>query len=293
MPIQQIYPVNPRLQSEIPLWLKFRCFEYIGFFGRLANAGAETNGVSPSPPNLLSTIYVPAPVTLVSGISNKYNENPAKTIFDSLVNIATIGAGIVDASVKSKTLGIADPGFANKVRGAGAVAGSLVNILYTASSYFTGVVPPDFNDNTYAGTNKRTFKFSLVLPCLTEEDASSAASIARLFESYSIPSVRPGSLFYNHPPMWGFGVGEGTGPFIDNTWLSNPQLCSLASVAVNRSAPDSGTYALLTSFGLKPTVFTISLEFIEIEPIYRSRYSLDILSRSQAFAQSTISGVFG
>lgn len=284
MLVQQIYPLDPKLRGEIPLWLKFRAFEYVGFAGRFVNAGGSIDGVMPAPPRMLAQLYVPAPTLLTSGVNNKFNESPVKTIFDSLAgSLSSIG----------KMTGI---DFLRSVGGGIGVGRNFFELFYTLGGYFLDIVPPDFNDNIYAGTSKRIFKFQLVLPCLTDDDSFAAFALGRAFEALSVPSTGGSALTFKHPPMWGFGVGPGTGPFIDYTWLTDPQLCSLASVAVNRSAPDGGSYAVFTKYGLKPSVTTISLQFVEIEPIYRLSGSLNMVSRSQALAavQNTSSeGIFG
>jgi hypothetical protein len=285
MLVQQIYPTNPKLRNEIPLWLKFRAFEYVGFAGRYVNAGGDIDGVMASPPRMLATIYVPAPTMLTSGVANKLNSSPVKTIFDSF-------AGVLSS--------------ANKLVGGNSVFGGIeqgmnaaknfADLFYSLGGYFLDIVPPDFNDNIYAGTNKRVFKFNLVLPCLTDEDSFAAFAIGRAFEALSVAYTGGSILTFKHPPMWGFGVGPGTGPFIDYTWLTDPQLCSLESVVVNRSAPDGGSYAVFTKYGLKPSVTTISLQFTEIEPIYRLNGTLNMISRSQAMAAITSTsgeGLFG
>lgn len=290
MLVQQIYPSNPKLRNEIPLWLKFRAFDYIGFAGRYVNAGGDADGVMPSPPRMLATIYVPAPTMLTSGVSNKYNETPVKTIFDSF-------AGMLGSM--SSVMGGKSTAGGKALAGAGGTIKFLKDfgdLFYGLGGYFLDIVPPDYNDNIYAGTNKRVFKFNIVLPCLTDEDSFAAFAIARSFEALSVASTGGSVLTFRHPPMWGFGVGPGTGPFIDYTWLTDPQLCSLASVAVNRSAPDGGSYAVFTKYGLKPSVTTIALQFIEIEPIYRLDGTLSMVSRSQALASvanSSGQGIFG
>ena len=272
---QQIYPVNSKLQSEIPLWLKFRAFNYQGFIGR----GRLAVGSMPALGGMLATIYVPAPPLLHSGVSNKYNEAPVKGIFDSVASLISSIGSMSGFAPKN-----------NKVLSAFEIGRSAYTAGYNLASYFTDIIPPDFNDNIYAGTNKRTYKFNLVLPCLTDEDSRAASAIGHAFESLSIPVTSSSVFTFKHPPMWGFGVGAGTGPFIDNAWLTNPLLCSLASVAVNRSAPDSGTYAILTSAGLKPAVVTIALEFVEIEPVYRRNGTLDVISRSVAHSETIDAG---
>jgi hypothetical protein len=284
MLVQQIYPLDQKLRSEIPLWLKFRAFEYLGFAGRFANAGGNIDGVMAAPPRMLAQLYVPAPTLLTSGVNNKFNESPVKSIFDSLAgSLSSLGkiTGITDLKTVGGLIGVGQ---------------NFVELFYTLGGYFLDIVPPDFNDNLYSGTSKRIFKFQLVLPCLTDDDSFAAFALGRSFEALSVPYTGGSAFAFKHPPMWGFGVGTGTGPFIDYTWLTDPQLCSLASVAVNRSAPDGGSYAVFTKYGLKPSVTTISLQFVEIEPIYRLNGSLSMISRSQALAaiQNTSSeGIFG
>lgn len=278
MLVQQIYPQNLKLRSEIPLWLKFRCFQYQGFIGRQSGT---FSGVLPTPPNQLGMIYVPAPPSLISGVSNKYKDIGIGTIFDNLIKSLPKD----DESLVGKKL--------TKARNIGETIQSLFSQLVEASSYFVGVSPPDFNDNIYGGTNKREYNFELTFPCLTDEDSFAAFAIARSFEALSVPSASSVPFIFNHPPMWLFGVGPGTGPQIDFTWLTDPQLCSLGSVKVNRSAPDGGSFTVLTSYGFKPSVTTISLRFVEIEPVYRDNLSL--ISRSQALRSSVsnIGSLFG
>jgi hypothetical protein len=280
MLIQQIYPANPKLQSEIPLWLKFNCFEYQGFVGRQTGS---FSGVLPTPPNQLGRIYVPAPKELVSGTNTTYRDVGLAQIFNAVV---------APLSMMTPTLKV--PGGDKSINPVAAISEFIKTITESAitlSSYFGGISPPDFNDNIYAGSNKRTYSFNLVFPCLTSEDSFAAFAVGRAFEALSAPYASPIPFIFNHPPMWLFGVGPGTGPDIDFTWLTDPQLSVLTNVLVNRSAPDSGSYAVLTRYGLKPSVTTVSLNFTEIEPFYRDNLSL--ISRSQALQQTTgISNLF-
>lgn len=271
MLVQQIYPQNPKLQSEIPLWLKFRCFEYQGFVGRQTGTFA---GVLPTPPNQLGLIYVPAPQELVSGVQNNYKEIGVKDIFNAVVSPLSMS-----------------PLVGKKIKAVADFVQAVTTAAVTVSSYFIGISPPDFNDNIFAGSSKRVYSFNLVFPCLTDEDSFAAFAVGRSFEALSAPYASRVPFLFKHPPMWLFGVGPGTGPAIDFTWLTDPQLSVLTNVAVNRSAPDKGSYAVLTQYGLKPSVTTVSLQFVEIEPVYRDVLSL--VSRSQALQQAGILQLFG
>lgn len=276
----QIYPLNPELRSDVPLWLKFRAFEYLGFGGRYVAAGGSIGNSSGgrdngnvsfgAAPRLLTNIYVPAPKMLTSGVDNKFNESPVKTIFDSFEKyLGTMSSMAGFKGTNPVTLGI------NAVK-------QFSDLFYSLGGYFMDITPPDFNDNIYAGTSKRQFKFNLILPCLTNEDSIAALDICRTFEALSLPYTGPNALYFKHPPMWLFGVGPGVGPFIDYSWITDPQFCSLASVAVNRSAPEGGSYTLVTQYGLRPIVITVELRFVEIEPIYRLNGTTSLVSRSQA-----------
>jgi hypothetical protein len=278
MLVQQIYPQNPKLQSEIPLWLKFRCFEYQGFIGRQSGT---FGGVLPTPPNQLGLIYVPAPQELISGVQNTYKEIGVQDIFNAVV-----------APLSMMTnFNVPVIGNVNPVKTVAEFIKTVTSSAITLSSYFSNITPPDFNDNIFAGSNKRVYSFNLVFPCLTDEDSFAAFAVGRSFEALSAPYASNVPFLFNHPPMWLFGVGPGTGPAIDFTWLTDPQLSVLTNVAVNRSAPDKGSYAVLTQYGLKPSVTTVSLQFVEIEPVYRDVLSL--VSRSQALQQAGISELFG
>lgn len=286
MLVQQIFPINQKLQSEIPLWLKFRCFAYQGFIGRQTGT---FSGVLPTPPNQLARIYVPAPNALTSGVNNVYKNIGTSDIFSAIAGSASTLAAIPGLKFIpkiTKFLPLAPTkAQVESIKEA-------VNAAVITSTYFIGVTPVDFTDNIYGGTNKRSYEFKLVFPCLTDKDSFAAFAVARSFEALSAPYATPRPFIYNHPPMWLFGVGPGTGPEVDFTWLTDPQLCVLTNVLVNRSAPDEGSFAVLTQYGLKPSVTTISLKFTEIEPVYRDNLSL--ISRSQAIQQSVdVSQIFG
>jgi hypothetical protein len=284
MLIQQIYPQNPKLRAEIPLWLKFRCFAYQGFIGRQSG---NFDGVLPTPPNQLATLYVPAPQELVSGTQNNYKNIGAQQIFNAVITPASAMAGMAAGMIPA-----VGEKMQESMQNAPKLIQAAIEALLMTSSYFFGISPPDFEDNIFAGTGKRTYTFNLVFPCLTSEDSFAAFAIGRSFEALSAPYASRIPFIFNHPPMWLFGVGPGVGPAIDFTWLTDPQLSVLTNVAVNRSAPDKGSYAVLTDYGLKPSVTTISLKFVEIEPVYRD--SLSLISRSQALqnASSGISQLF-
>lgn len=73
-----------------------------------------------------------------------------------------------------------------------------------------------------------------------------------------------------HPPMWHFGVTSlnSGGLNTDMDWTSQPQMCVLTNVAVNRTAIDATSFTALDG-NLKPLAYSITLNFQEIETAFR------------------------
>lgn len=254
MLITQIFPASPDLRGQIPLWLKFYCYEYSN--NSLLRAVTSVVGAP-----MLRCIQVPAPREFATITDVEYNTKLGVTEtlteadpMDGLMAPLSWFAGWPDAFLNSIGIGVS--------------------------------VDMDMSDTKFIGVNKRVFTFKLVLPARTEEDAQAASDIADAFEALSLPTARLASISkkINHPPMWSFGMGAIDDLQNDRAWTGQPQLSLLDKVTVNKSAFQD-SYAISNGGKLKPLAQTIILSFIELEPAMRSSmpFTNDIINRSTAF----------
>jgi len=252
--ITQIFPASPELRGQIPLWLKFYCYEYSN--NSLLRAVTSVVGAP-----MLRVIQVPAPREFATITDVEYNTKLGVTEtlteadpMDGLMEPLSWFAGWPDAFLNSIGIGVS--------------------------------VDMDMSDTKFIGVNKRVFTFKLVLPARTEEDAQAASDIADAFEALSLPTARLASISkkINHPPMWSFGMGAIDDLQNDRAWTGQPQLSLLDKVTVNKSAFQD-SYAISNGGKLKPLAQTIILSFIELEPAMRSSmpFTNDIINRSTAF----------
>jgi len=252
--ITQIFPASPELRGQIPLWLKFYCYEYSN--NSLLRAVTSVVGAP-----MLRVIQVPAPREFATITDVEYNTKLGVTEtlteadpMDGLMAPLSWFAGWPDRFLNSIGIGVS--------------------------------VDMDMSDTKFIGVNKRVFTFKLVLPARTEEDAQAASDIADAFEALSLPTARLASISkkINHPPMWSFGMGAIDDLQNDRAWTGQPQLSLLDKVTVNKSAFQD-SYAISNGGKLKPLAQTIILSFIELEPAMRSSmpFTNDIINRSTAF----------
>lgn len=254
MLITQIFPASPDLRGQIPLWLKFYCYEYSN--NSLVRAVTSVVGAP-----MIRCIQVPAPREFATITDVEYNTKLGVTEtlteadpMDGLLAPLSWFAGWPDRFLNSIGIGVS--------------------------------VDMDMSDTKFIGVNKRVFTFKLVLPARSEEDAQAASDIADAFEALSLPTARLASISkkINHPPMWSFGMGAIDDLQNDRAWTGQPQLSLLDKVTVNKSAFQD-SYAISNGGKLKPLAQTIILSFIELEPAMRSSmpFTNDIINRSTAF----------
>lgn len=274
----KIFPTDPKDQQNIPLWLKFFCYDYSDSSFLRASVGM---GIGP----MLKCIMVPAPKEFIGVTDCLYdaailndkgekipaNQTKADPNSSGLVSLVTGAVDLVGGAV----------GIPN--------ASELLDIATTtAESMGIGAkLDMDMSDTKFKGVSKRTYNIKLVFIARTPEDAEMASEICEIFEAFALPQARltPFSKFVCHPPLWLFGIGPGNGPNIDASWTGQPQLSLLNAIVVNRSGLQDSYGVADTAGKIKPLAYTANIKFVELEPALRASLpqSSTIVNRSTAF----------
>ena len=192
---------------------------------------------------------------------------PEGLITTSAVSYDTVqGAGIaagIDAANKNSNLSLDDM---KKVAG-GAVtdmikaASPAVSAIVAAG---TGKVANNFSFQIFNGVSHRSFEYTFILTPKNEKEAEEVKRICDTFLFLMLPgrSSEAGVQFFEIPCMWK----------IEYQYLGNklehfqqPNACFLQNVSVQYN---SSTGTALHTDG-SPLQSTLSLSFIEVEPLYR------------------------
>lgn len=263
-----IWPTSQKDQDNIPLWLKFFCYEYSD--SSLLRA-ATSLGVGP----MLKCIMLPAPKEFVTKTDNIYDSAPQAADKDPTL--------LTEADPQTGVFG-----------GAAEVAANWTEKYTNAPNWlaeeYLGVgakIKMDMTDSKYRGTNKRIYNFKIVLAARSVEDSNMASKICDTFESLSLAQGRIAlfSKFVSHPPLWKFGIGPGGNANIDRQWSGQPQLSFLDQITVSKTGFQD-SYGISDENGeIKPLNQTINMTFVELEPALRSSFpgSSDIVNRSVSF----------
>lgn len=290
-----IYPsTESGLREEIPLWMKFFCYEYnSSSLGRASAYNRSQNLASiPTMTNLKAVISVPAPPNFVTTTQHTYKSEEVVPPDDVLSGIVDAVKRNMPASVSGWFQTLLNSGYAQMV------AGALGKAKVASSRLgYNQVINKDETDLVYKpGGSLRQFDIQLYLPCLNIEDSRIAGDIIRAFEALSLPTVlsffrsRAATVFF-HPPLWVFGIGALDNYSFDPDWSGYPQLSVLRTVKVKRVAIDTNTLAAIgsdTESGIfKPIAYSLTLTFQELEPSVRitgnvGELSTLIQSRSSA-----------
>lgn len=310
-----IYPGVYGVQRQIPLWMKFYCYEYVNTASGRAitqNAGLgggnitlDSAGTVPIPvigSKEKAQIFLPAPVNFQTNTAHKYVPEGSQALnllpnmFGDLMTTigeSAVGIGVISPEVLDFFTNI----FKKAEAGIVAVENAVGNITGNES-----LIENDLMDAVFKNSGpSRTYEVRFNLPCLTVQDSMKAGEIIRAFEALSLPTAR--SLFSAvttksfHPPLWIFGIGPIDQRRFDSDWSGSPQLCVLRSVSHKKTAYETNALAALGGNNrLKPVAYTLSLSFIELEPAYRAmtpgqESSIQIINRSSVISTTGISGV--
>jgi hypothetical protein len=273
-----IYPTGST-RFEIPLWMKFFCYEYNSSAAGRASIKTRTQGGIhiPSLTNLKAKIMVPAPANFETSTSLKYTNQPSAA---SDLLPPMYGAG---TTVNWGAWAYGE---------VGQMADALTDALTAQQfGYNRTLSSADANDLTYEGSGSvRNYEIRLYLPCLSTEDSESAGEIVRSFEALCLPSAigigNISALRYFHPPLWIFGIGPADSLDLDPDWSGSMQVSVLTQTKVRKQALDTNTLAAFSNKGkFKPVAYSLTLLFRELEPAFRAvspvaESGITILNRS-------------
>jgi len=264
-----IFP-SEAVRNDIPIWMKFYCYEYSNNAAARASTGSRSSGGVniPGLTKLKATILVPAPPNFEASTNLPYTAEPtpASSLLPGILGDATAASAKL-SDLLTKT--------ARKFK-------AVVDFFKSTNSFgseldFKG---QDVRDLVFNGTGSyRNFDIRLYMPCLSVADSEAAGAIIRTFEALCLPTATSlGSLAttkYFHPPLWIFGIGPADSLQMDPDWGGYPQLSALTQIRVRKQALDTNNLAAHSSGGtFKPIAYSVTLLFKEIEPAFRLTSSL-------------------
>lgn len=272
-----IYPATTQVRSEIPLWMKFFCYEYnTSALGRAQIKMRTQGGVNlPTMSNLKAKIMVPAPANFETSTNLKYAPHPTAA---SSLNPDYYTFGL--SNVGPEILG-----------GLAGIGRDYVDYFGPNQfGYSREIESRDVNDLTYEGSGSvRNYEIRLYLPCLNVEDSKAAGEIVRAFEALCLPTAvgfgSESALRYYHPPLWLFGVGPADNLSLDADWSGSTQISVLVQMKVRKQALDTNTVSAFSDGNVfKPVAYSVTLLFRELEPAFRAiaigQSGIGILNRS-------------
>jgi len=243
---------------SVPLKLKLRAFE----FSNLPDARAN-------PSNELLSITLPMPEGVGSSTDLNYTQDTAKeagTIAKLFTETGNLGANLLDL-----------PG----------------RVLYDKFQSATGVDigrrVMDVTEMDFISAFKRKYSFSWVLTATSVQESKTILNIGNLATAYSLPSADTSSTRMIAPPLWTIdvvagGISDGDGGFtasgssqLNRDFLSSPKTCVCTNVTVDRDS--SAVYT--TSEGRYPISISLTMNFVEIDPILKARTTDQFVSRSE------------
>ena len=272
-----IYPATTQVRSEIPLWMKFFCYEYnTSALGRSQIKMRTQGGVNlPTMSNLKAKIMVPAPANFETATNLKYAPHP--TAASDLLPSGTIGdyANEFVSYISDKFSSVRD---------------QIDQYTGNQLGYGRMLESRDVNDLTYEGSGSvRNYEIRLYLPCINVEDSKAAGEIVRAFEALCLPTATgfgsETALRYYHPPLWLFGIGPADNLSLDADWSGSTQISVLVQMKVRKQALDTNTVSAFSDGNVfKPVAYSVTLLFRELEPAFRAiavgKSGIGILNRS-------------
>mgnify|MGYP003118300160 CR=1 FL=1 len=272
-----------RAFDDVKLWFGFNARPYSNRRKLRAktytgNDGTTVNQV-PGRSIAHTKIYLPMPVNLASKTNISYT---AEETTQTALGEALLGADISDNSIVS--------GF---IRGRNLALTTLLGGVGDISSFAAGrgIVTQDNLDATFESALGRTFTFKYTLIAKDADEASLIADICQQFKIFSLPQQTNLPTRVIQPPLWSWDgyryVNEGGKKSFkkmslrDNeVWNDNAQTSVLTSVDIDRTGA-GGVHPIGVGGGFLPIVTTMTLTFVEIEPLVRLTSGL-ITNRSGA-----------
>ena len=272
-----------RAFDDVKLWFGFNARPYSNRREFRAKTFTDNNGKTlnqvPGRAKAHTKIYLPMPVNLASKTNISYT---AEETTQTALGEALLGADISDNSIVS--------GF---IRGRNLALTTLLGGVGDISSFAAGrgIVTQDNLDATFESALGRTFTFKYTLIAKDADEASLIADICQQFKIFSLPQQTNLPTRVIQPPLWswdGYKYVDEDGKksfkemsLRDNeVWNDNAQTSVLTSVDIDRTGA-GGVHPIGVGGGFLPIVTTMTLTFVEIEPLVRLTSGL-ITNRSGA-----------
>ena len=243
------FPIDPKLQNEIPVYMAFFAVNYSTF-----NRRRTRNYITG---NSRSRIFLPYPKQFNTLNSQNYKAGGS-------LNVQTVETGNLLGTITQQVIATRE----------------LVNSFFSGG----GVVRFDHFETILEPGSRRTHSFEFNLVAKSEEDAKALNDIALIFQSNLFPLASTNSLLtMEHPLLWYFEAypNNNNRNLILDYWDGTPLPCVLSSVDINRSP------ILNTPFiteGYKPLAVNLKLTFIELEPaIQPGDGTGNLISRAERF----------
>ena len=272
-----------RAFDDVKLWFGFNARPYSNrrefraktFTG---NDGKTVNQV-PGRAKEHTKIYLPMPVNLASKTNISYT---AEETTQTALGEAILGADIRDNLVEGGLARLGNLGLTTLLGGLGDISSFAAG---------RGIVTQDNLDATFESALGRTFTFKYTLIAKDADEASLIADICQQFKIFSLPQQTNLPTRVIQPPLWSWDgyryVNEGGKKSFkkmslrDNeVWNDNAQTSVLTSVDIDRTGA-GGVHPIGVAGGFLPIVTTMTLTFVEIEPLVRLTSGL-ITNRSGA-----------
>jgi len=239
-------------------------------------------------------IYLPMPVNLASKTNISYTaEDTTQTPLGEFAAAQKGEGAEVDFFERIKTF------FGTLLLGS---AGEI-----TPFAAERGLVTQDLLDATFESALGRTFTFKYTMIAKDADEASLIADICQQFKIFSLPQQTEYPTRVIQPPLWSWDgykyVEEGGKKDFkqmtlreNQVWNDDAQASVLTSVDIDRTGA-GGVHPIGVRGGFLPIVTTMTLTFVEVEPLVRLKSGL-IASRSGAqlsaqFGQGSDLPLFG
>lgn len=229
----------------------------------LGSTGALSNGIKTDKNILFSpgsiNLYLPESLTTASSVdygATELGQMGMAAVNSGMANIDSFRKGEDGKSVLDNFVSNALPGAIQDMSQSD-------DRLKAAYAIANGQVTNNFSFQIFQGVGHRTFSYEFKLVARDGNDSKTIKNICDTFLYYMLPSKTQGDFnFYEVPCQWNISY---QGPDGSLEFHQQPKPCFLQSVNVDYGG-DAGNS--LYSDGA-PMNVNLSIEFVEIEPLYR------------------------
>jgi hypothetical protein len=252
-------------------YILFSIFEYNGSAVTIADTGAAVTARKGAPKG---TIALP----IQSSISDQNNVDWQEDKLDFIKLAAAAGglefmttggveksASDISAAIKKAT---------GQTKDGQTPAGRLVSTALLENalganlrSRFSGEVMNPNLELLFNGPTLRTFGFSFFMSARSPEEATEIKKIINAFKKNMAPKTTE-SLFLKSPNIFEIKYMNGKGQVHKS--LNQIKICALQSCSVNYTP--AGTYSTFGDTDNTMTAYSMTLQFVELDPIYDKDY---------------------